>query len=55
LKVSVNTTKVLSTPFFLDATLVGERTTDMEVVTLQHGSGVAEDEVDGALSYSRAG
>jgi len=26
----------------------------MEVATLQHGGGVAEDEVDGALSYSRA-
>ena len=51
---SVNTTKDLSSPFFLDAALVGERTAGMEVATLQHGGGVAEDEVDGALSYSRA-
>ena len=40
--------------FFLDAALVGERTTGTEVATLQYGGGVAEDEVDGALSYSRA-
>ena len=40
--------------FFLDAALVGERMTGVEVATLQHGGGVAEDEVDGALSYSRA-
>ena len=39
---------------FLDAALVGERTTGTEVATLQYGGGVAEDEVDGALSYSRA-
>jgi len=39
---------------FLDAALVGERMTGVEVATLQHGGGVAEDEVDGALSYSRA-
>jgi len=50
---SVNTTKDLSS-LFLDAALVGERTTGMEVATLQHGGGVAEDEVDGALSCSRA-
>ena len=40
--------------FFLDAALVGERMTGVEVATLQHGGGVAEDEVDGALSYRRA-
>ena len=51
---SVNTTKSLSSPFFLDAALVGERTTGMEVAVLQHGGNVAEDEVDGALNYSRA-
>ena len=53
LKMSVNTTKDLSS-LFLDAALVGERTTGMEVATLQHGGGVAKDEVDGALSCSRA-
>ena len=46
---SVNTTKDLYL-FFLDAALVGERTTGMEVAALQHGGGVAEDEVNGALS-----
>ena len=51
---SVNTIKDLSSPFFLDAALVGERTAGMEIAALQHGSGVIEDEVDGALSYSRA-
>jgi len=40
--------------FFLDVDLVGQRTTGMEVAILQHGGGVAEDEVDGALSYSCA-
>ena len=50
---SVNTTKDLSS-LFLDAALVGERTTGMEVATLQHGGRVTEDEVDGALSYSYA-
>ena len=39
--------------FFLDAALVGERTEGMKVAALQHGSGVTEDEVNGALSYSR--
>ena len=33
---SVNTTRDLSSPFFLDAALVGERTTGMEVAALQH-------------------
>ena len=28
--------------------------TGIEVAALQHGDGIAEDEVDGALSYSRA-
>ena len=50
---SVNTTKDLYL-FFLDAALVGERTTGMEIETLQHSDSFAEDEVDGALSYSRA-
>ena len=36
--------------FFLDFAMVGERTAGMEVVALQHGGGVAEDEVNGALS-----
>ena len=40
--------------FFLDAALVGERTAGMEVAALQHGGGVDEDEIDGALSYSHA-
>jgi len=40
--------------FFLDAVLVGERTAGMKVAALQHGGGIAEDEVDGALSYSHA-
>ena len=40
--------------FLLDAALVGEWTAGMEVATLQHGGGVTEDEVDGALRYSRA-
>ena len=39
--------------FLLDAALVGERTTGMEVAALQHDGGVIEDEVDGALSYNR--
>ena len=51
---SVNTTKDLSSPFLLDAAMVGERTAGMEVVALQHGGGVAEHEIDGALSYSCA-
>ena len=51
---SVNTTKYLSISFFLDAALVGERTAGMEVAALQHGGCVTEDEVDDALSYSRA-
>jgi len=51
---SVNTTRDLSSLFFLDAALVGERTTGMEVAALQHGGGVTEDEVNGALSYIRA-
>ena len=51
---SVNTTKDLSSPFLLDAAMVGERTAGMEVVALQHGGGITEDKVDGALSYSRA-
>ena len=51
---SVNTTKDLSSSFFLDVALVGERTAGMKVAALQHGGGIAEDEVDGALSYSRA-
>ena len=46
---SVNTTKYLSSPF-----LVGEWTAGMEVAVLQHAGGIAEDEVDGALSYSHA-
>ena len=37
-----------------DVALVGEWTAGMEVLALQHGGGVAEDEVDGALSCSRA-
>ena len=41
-----------SISFFLDNDLVGERTTGMHVAALQHGGGVTEDEVDGALSYS---
>jgi len=40
--------------FFLDAALVGEQTAGMEVAALQHGGGVTEDEVNGALSYIRA-
>ena len=40
--------------FFLDAALVGGQMANMEVATLQHGGGITEDEVDGALSYSRA-
>jgi hypothetical protein len=40
--------------FFLDVALVGERTAGMEIAALQHGGGVTEDEVDGALGYSRA-
>jgi len=51
---SVNTTKSLSSPFFLDAAMVGERTAGMEVAALQHGGGIAKDEVDGALNYSSA-
>ena len=51
---SVNTTKNLSSHFFLDAALVGEQTAGMEVAALLYGGSVAEDEVDGALSYSRA-
>ena len=50
---SVNTTKDLSSPFFLDAALVGEWTAGIEIAALQHDSGVTEDEVNGALSYSR--
>jgi len=37
--------------FSKDAARVGERTTGMEVATLQHGGSVAEDEVDSTLSY----
>jgi len=40
--------------FLPDATLDGEQTTSMEVVALQHGSGITEDEVNDALSYIRA-
>ena len=53
---SVNTIKYLSSSFFLDAAMVGEWTTGMEVAALQHGGGIAKDEVDGALRVpSRAG
>ena len=41
---------VLPGPRREDAVLIGERTAGMEVVALQHGGGVAEDEVNGALS-----
>ena len=51
---SVNTTKDLSSPFFLDAALVGEWTAGIEIAALQHGGGVIEDEVDGARSNIRA-
>ena len=34
--------------------MVGERMAGMEVAALQHGGDIAEDEVDGALSYNRA-
>ena len=40
--------------FFLNAALVGERTAGMEVVVLQHGGVVTEDEIDCTLNYSRA-
>ena len=40
--------------FFLDIAMVGERTAGMEVAALQYGGDIAEDEVDGALSYNRA-
>ena len=49
---SVNTTKDLSSPF--SGSMVGERMVGMEVAALQHGGSVNEDEVGGALSYSRA-
>ena len=49
---SVNTTKDLSSPFFLDAALVGEWTAGIEIAALQHGGGVTENEVDSDLSYS---
>ena len=45
---------VLPGPRRENAVLVGERTAGMKVVALQHNGGVAEDEVDGALSYRRA-
>ena len=45
---------VLPGPRREDVVLVGERTAGMEVVALQHGGGVAEHEIDGALSYSCA-
>jgi len=40
--------------FFLDAALVGGQMANMEVATLQHGGGITEDEVDGALSNNLA-
>ena len=49
---SVNTTKDLSSPF--SCSMVGEQMVGMEVAALQHSGGVTEDEVDIALSYSRA-
>ena len=48
---SVNTTKDLS---FLFPRCSSGWGADMEVAALQHGGGVTEDEVDGALSYSYA-
>ena len=50
---SVNTIKDLSS-LFLDVAMVGERTASMDVAALQHDDSIAEDEVDGALSYSHA-